>query len=128
MKRAQFVSNCLSFLVPAVCTTVLAVAPAGAQQLVVPDTQAVSHVGQTVTIEGSVASVHVSRSGMIFLNFGAAYPQQTFSAVVFRSAASRFPDPQQWEGRRVRVTGQVRLYRGKPEIILNEPRQLQAAP
>jgi len=106
--------------------TLLIAAPLAAQHRVVLDSQAASHVGQMVTVEGTVASVHTTRTGTTFLNFGAAYPNQTFTAVIFRSAASRFPDPQQWSGKEVRVTGQVRLYRGKPEIILEEPSQVIA--
>ena len=94
----------------------------------VPDSEAATHVGQTVTVEGLVATVHVARSGTIFLNFGQPYPAQTFTAVIFRSGAGRFPDPHQWEGRRVRVTGEVRLYHGKPEIVLTVPNQIQRAP
>src|SRR2546422_4664765 len=89
-----------------VCVLVVSAAPLPCQQRVVADSQAAAYIGQTVTVEGTVASVHVSRrSGTIFLNFGAAYPNQTFSAVTFRSAASRFPNPELWEGNRVRVTG-----------------------
>ena len=100
-----------------------------AQQRVVPDSTAARYVDQTVTVEGIVAGVgSARRSATTFLNFGAAYPKQTFTAVIFRSAASRFPNPQQWEGKRVRVTGKVRLYRNRPEIILESPQQLTAAP
>ena len=100
-----------------------------AQDRVVPDSAAARFVGQTVTVEGTVASVGSSRrSATTFLNLGAAYPNQTFTAVIFRSAASRFPNPQQWEGKRVRVTGKVRLYREKPEIVLEEPSQIVLAP
>ncbi len=111
-----------------VLTTLAPAAPVVGQQVVIPDSQAASQVGQTVTVEGSVASVHVTRSGTVFLNFGAAYPEQTFTAVIFRSAASRFPNPEHWDGKRVRVTGPVRLYRGRPEIILEEPSRLVVAP
>src|SRR5215510_13384819 len=90
-----------------------------AQERIVPDSGAAHYVGQTVTIEGAVVKVGFSgRSSTTFLNFGSAYPNQTFTAVIFRSAASRFPNPQQWEGKRVRVSGRVQLYRDKPEIIL----------
>jgi len=101
---------------------------AASQAPTVPDSEAATHVGQTVTVEGLVAAVHVSRSGTVFLNFGRPYPSQTFTAVIFRAAAERFPDPPQWEGRRVRVTGEVRLYHGQPEIVLTAPSQLQPAP
>jgi DNA/RNA endonuclease YhcR with UshA esterase domain len=104
-------------------------APVSAQQRVVHDAEAASYVGQAVTVEGTVASVGFSRrSGTYFLNFGAAHPNQTFTAVIFRSAATSFPNPQQWEGKRVRVTGKVRLYRGKPEIVLEESSQFTTMP
>lgn len=103
--------------------------PVGAlAQATVPDTAAARYVGQTVTVEGVVANVFTSRAGNTFLNFGAAYPNQTFSAVVFSRAAGRFPNLPQWEGRRVRVTGRVQLYRGRPEIILNSPEAIAPAP
>ena len=106
----------------------LAIGRAASQVPTVPDSEAAAHVGQAVAVEGLVASVHVSRSGIIFLNFGRPYPSQTFTAVILRAAAARFPDPHQWEGRRVRVTGEVRLYRDRPEVVLTAPNQLQPAP
>ena len=121
MRRSRFL-NLFVLLSLAVSRTTFA------QQLVVPDSIAAHYVGQTVAVEGKVIGVHASRSGTTFFNFGAAYPNQTFTAVIFESSSSRFPDPKQWEGKRVRVTGQVRLYRGKPEIVLEEPSQLVAAP
>jgi DNA/RNA endonuclease YhcR with UshA esterase domain len=100
-----------------------------AQQLALPDSTATRCAGAVCTIEGTVAQVSVShKSGTTFLNFGAAYPHQTFAAVIFRAARSHFPDPKQWEGRPVRVTGNVRVYRGKPEMILVAASQLNAAP
>ncbi len=115
-------------LVPALLVgSLVLVGQAHGQQPVIRDSEAVSHVGQTVTVEAT-ASVHVTRSGTTFLNFGAAYPKQTFTAVIFSSAVSQFPNPQQWEGKRVRVSGKVRLYRGRPEIILESTSQLAAAP
>src|SRR5262244_3703816 len=60
-----------------------------AQQAVIGDAQASAHVGETATVEGVVANVFTSRAGNTFLNFGRAYPNQTFTAVVFRSTATR---------------------------------------
>jgi micrococcal nuclease len=91
----------------------------------VPDAAAAQHVGEHVTVEGTVVAVYTSRSGNTFLNFGAPYPRQTFSAVVFRPRASAFDNLHRLEGRRVRVTGRLKLYHGKPEIILEEPSQLE---
>jgi DNA/RNA endonuclease YhcR with UshA esterase domain len=102
--------------------------PAGGQNAVIPDAEAASHVGETATVEGVVANVFTSRAGNTFLNFGKPYPDQTFTAVVFRSAAGRFSDLHGWEGKRARVTGRIKLYHGRPEIVLEQPNQLQKAP
>lgn len=100
--------------------------PRFAQSPTVSPGDAARYVGQTVTVQGVVSQVSVSRrSGTTFLNFGGRYPNHGFTAVIFRRSTSLFPDPQQYEGRRVRVTGQVRMYNGKPEIVLESPDQLQ---
>src|SRR2546425_6948762 len=65
------------------------------QTRVIRDSAAAGYVGQSVTVEGTVASITVLRTGTTFLNFGAAYPSQTFTAVIFRSTPRRFPNPQQ---------------------------------
>ncbi len=119
-------SRILPLAILAVLFAVVGKAPA--QQSLVRDSEAAAHLGESVTVEGTVASVHVTRSGTTFLNFGTAYPNQTFTAVIFRTAASKFPNPQQWEGKRVLVTGKVKLYRDRPEIVLEDPARLVPAP
>ena len=101
--------------------------PAAAQKVVAPD-EAARHVGELVTVEGVVTQVSMSRSNTTFVNFGAPYPKQAFNAVIFSSSRGRFDDPSQWQGKRLRVTGKVRLYRGKPEIILERPNQVELSP
>jgi DNA/RNA endonuclease YhcR with UshA esterase domain len=95
---------------------------------IVSDKEAKDHIGEYLTVGGVIANVHTSGKGNTFLNFGAPYPNQTFTAVVFSSASSRFANLHNWEGRRGRVTGMVKLYKGKPEIILERPSQLVSAP
>jgi len=99
-----------------------------AGQPVIADTDAAAHVGQTVTVEGLVAVVFKSPKGGYFLDFENAYPNQLFSAVVFASSAAKFSDLTSYRGKRVQITGQVRLYKGKPEIILDSPDQLRLVP
>jgi DNA/RNA endonuclease YhcR with UshA esterase domain len=103
-------------------------AQATAETVVKPE-DAASHVGQTVVVEGTVAKVSTStRSDTTFLNFCAPYPNQCFTAVIFQSARPAFTDPQSWEGKKVRVSGRVKLYKGKPEVVLEKPSQIQGAP
>jgi DNA/RNA endonuclease YhcR with UshA esterase domain len=98
-----------------------------AQSVTYAPDQAKDHIGERATVAGVVSQVSISRGGTTFLNFGARYPNHVFTAVIFESAAAQFPEPQRWEGKLVSVSGPIRLYRGKPEIVLNSASQLQPA-
>ena len=84
---------------------------------VVPDTEAEQHIGQDVTVEGVVTAVSTSRKGNTFINFGGVYPNQTFTGWI-PSGTSLASDPslQSLQGKKIKVTGRIELYRGKPEI------------
>ena len=86
--------------------------------------EAAKHVGETATITDKVDGVHQSSKGNIFLNMGGKYPNQAFTAFIPSASAAQFPNPQQYEGRTVAVSGKVTLYKGKPEIIVNSPSQI----
>jgi hypothetical protein len=86
------------------------------------------HVGETATVCGIVASAKfaaTSRSQPTFLDFGNPYPNATFTVVIWGDDRAKFGAPEtSLRGRRICVTGGIRLYHGKPEIILNDPSQL----
>jgi DNA/RNA endonuclease YhcR with UshA esterase domain len=89
--------------------------------------EAKDHVGQTVTVEGVVAEVHVdARSGVTFVNLGERFPKQPFTGVVFKDDADGFPNVQQLAGKLVAMTGPVQVYKGRIEMILRDPAQLKA--
>jgi DNA/RNA endonuclease YhcR with UshA esterase domain len=89
--------------------------------------QAQAHVGQEVTVEGAVSEVHTAASGRVtFIDFGGHYPNNAFTAVIFARDASKFPNVQALDGKVVDVTGTVSLYKGKPEIVLNNAAQIKA--
>jgi len=101
---------------------VLTTLPALAETIAPADASA--HIGQTVTVEGTVSDVYTSRSGVTFIDIGGRYPNNTFSGVVFSGDAGKFPDVKSLNGKTIDITGPVRLYRGKPEIVLNAPEQI----
>ncbi len=103
-------------------------APPASTPGTVSDREAAAHVGAVVTVVGTVASVKTSRAGNIYLNFGADYPRQTFSAVVLRPRGAWTVGLDTLAGRRVAVTGRVERYRGQPQIRLERPEQLAPAP
>jgi RecJ-like exonuclease len=88
--------------------------------------EAQAHVGQTVTIEGAVSGVHQLTSGMTFIDLGDAYPANPFTAVILAADAGKFPNVDTLEGKTVHITGKVQLYKGKPEIVVNDKAQLTA--
>jgi DNA/RNA endonuclease YhcR with UshA esterase domain len=82
---------------------------------------AAAYAGQTVSVEGQVVDTYNSGK-VIFLNFDEDY-RHTFKAVIFPDAWPLFPEPPDslYLGHMVRVTGQVKMYRGAPEIIVETP-------
>lgn len=101
--------------------------PASAKR--VSASEAAGHAGETDTVCGTVASVYYasrSRARPTFLDFGARYPNESFTAVIFDDERPAFGQLSDLPGRKVCVTGPVQLYRGKPEIILHDPSQMKA--
>jgi DNA/RNA endonuclease YhcR with UshA esterase domain len=86
--------------------------------------EAAKHIGETAMVTDKVDGVHQSRKGNIFLNMGGKYPNQAFTAFIPSASATQFPQPQQYEGRTVAVSGKITLYKGKPEIVLNSSSQI----
>src|SRR6266567_8821363 len=115
---------CIATLIAVASAATTSVAHA---QKVVTAQEASQHVGETVTVTGTVADVgHSQRSNTIFVNFGLPFPNHTFTAVIFASAASLFPEVESWKGKMLSITGVVKMYRGKPEIVLESPKQVTA--
>ena len=81
-------------------------------------------MGEEATVVGTVVSVHTSKNGNTFLNFGADYPRQTFTAALLDPHHPQAARLQELKGRRVRVHGLIRLYHGQPEIVIQEPSQV----
>jgi DNA/RNA endonuclease YhcR with UshA esterase domain len=82
------------------------------------------HIGETVTVKGKVDEVHTSGKGNLFLNFGGHHPQQALTAFIPVKNAAMFPTAPELQGKIVEVSGLVKLYQNKPEIVLEAPEQL----
>lgn len=86
---------------------------------------AATRIGQTITVEGIVREVHVSERAT-FIDLNGRYPYEEFTGVIFSSNADAFPNVGALEGKTVDITGTVQMYRGRPEIILASPNQIQS--
>src|SRR2546422_953040 len=59
------------------------------------------------------------------LTCGKPHPNEDFTAVVFSSKTNLFEDLTKLAGKTVEVSGKVEAYHDKPQIVLNEKKQLK---
>lgn len=89
----------------------LTIMPAVAAEIGPED--AASHVGQTATVCGTVASTKYaanSRAQPTFLDMGQPYPNEAFTAVIFGSDRAKFGEPEAMlRGKRICITGVITL-------------------
>ncbi|OIO41099.1 hypothetical protein AUJ10_01650 [Candidatus Pacearchaeota archaeon CG1_02_31_27] len=84
-------------------------------------------IGQEKTVQGKIVDVYKSKTNTVFINFEKPYPNTCFTAVIFSSDLSKFPSEIEnyFEDKTVKITGKIKEYNGKPEIILDEPSQIE---
>jgi len=88
-------------------------------------TEAPNHVGEYACVSGKIDHVYTSQKDTIFLNFCPDYKTCPFGIVIFGEDANKFPNPKQYEGKALEITGLIRAYQGRPEIILNDLSQIK---
>jgi len=95
---------------------------------VVGPCQAGKYKEENLIVEGKIAGTyHDAESNTVFLNFTKPYPDHCFNAVIFSSNLHKFVESPEdfYLNKTVRVKGKVKMYQGKPEIILEDPNQIE---
>ena len=91
-------------------------------------TEAKDHVGETGTVCGTVVSTRYAastRSQPTFLNLDQPYPNQVFTVLIWGSNRSKVGTPEvDYKGKRICATGKITEYRGVPEIVEDDPKQI----
>ena len=87
-------------------------------------TAAPDHIGERASVKGTVYRVMTAKSGVTFLDFCQGFSDCPFSAVIFKSDLAKFPDVSRYE-RAVTVSGVIKSYQGKAEMILSGPEQIK---
>ncbi len=90
----------------------------------IPIEEAAKKVGDETCVRGTVVQVNQTKSGTWFLNYCADYRKCPFTVVVFAKDLRNVGDVRMLEGKTIEVFGKIRLYNGRPEIILRNARQL----
>lgn len=127
--RALHARLAAAFLLLSVC----AARDLQAQELIeITPEDALSHAGETVRVCGTVTSASfmaASRRQPTYFNFGQPYPHHTFTVLIWGENRHKFPRPpiQTFDGKRICVSGVVSVWKGKPQIIVTEPDQIELA-
>ncbi|MFH1259246.1 MAG: thermonuclease family protein [Elusimicrobiota bacterium] len=89
--------------------------------------QSGNYYGREVIVEGKVVGAYRSKTNIVFLNFDKTYPNQYFVGVIFSSDQYKFVEAPEkyYAGKTVRIKGKIKEYRGKPEIIIKDPSQIE---
>jgi DNA/RNA endonuclease YhcR with UshA esterase domain len=99
---------------------------------VVPLDEVGKHVGKEVTVELVVASSRLLESGAFcFLNSRKHHTDKdNFTVAIDAEGLSQFAeekieDPaERFQGKTIRVTGKVSVHRDRPQIVVDDPRQI----
>jgi hypothetical protein len=90
----------------------------------IPIHEAAQHIGETKCVTGKVQHVKVGLKGVHFLRFCEDEMACPFSVVVFYDNLKDVGDVRRLEGRTIEIRGALKIYDGRPEIILNRISQI----
>jgi micrococcal nuclease len=99
-----------------------------AQETITPE-DAAKFIGQQKTICGKVASTHFaakSKGQPTFINLDKPYPNQVFTVLIWGSDRGKFEKPPEslYSEKEICVTGMIKSYQGRPEIIVRDSAQI----
>ena len=91
--------------------------------------EARDHAQETNTVCGVVTTTKflTTKSKLTFIDLGRPYPNQPFAAVIPEAARVKFKRPPEefFKGKTICVTGLIIISRDKPQIVVNDPSQIQ---
>jgi hypothetical protein len=91
--------------------------------------EAAKQVGKKLTVEMEVKSVGKGK-GVFFLNSEKDFKdEKNFTLFIDKDGAKKFEeaklDPTSYSGKTVRASGEVKLFRERPEIVITDPKQIR---
>lgn len=100
-------------------------------QTKITTTDIAKHINDSVELISQVFGVKYfsdTKGSTTLVNFGAAYPNQLFTAVIHKDVRDQMllePTEENLKNKKVTVTGKVEMYKGKPQIVIKDPSQFQ---
>ena len=87
------------------------------------------YIRQEVTVQGKVEQVvHLTsvRGKPTYFNMGGKYADNKFTLLLWESNKHKFTKGAQfYEGKTIKVIGRIETYRGKPQMVVNGPGQIE---
>lgn len=82
--------------------------------------------GCEATVSGYVYSTYKPKSGKVFfLNLGNSNYKKAFTGVIFKNNFKEFDKPlSSYEGKEISIYGTIDTYENRPQIIINQPEQI----
>jgi DNA/RNA endonuclease YhcR with UshA esterase domain len=99
-------------------------APAQGPPVIKPE-QVAKYIGKEVVVQGKITQIALSVNLTTHINFGGLYPNHVFTVTIFKAKQTQFPGVRDYDGKMVEVQGVPHLYKGKPEIVLEERSQIR---
>ncbi|MFA6149333.1 MAG: thermonuclease family protein [bacterium] len=95
---------------------------------VVPWEDAPRHEGEEIVVEGTIVRTHRTAK-TVYLNFHPNW-KRYLTVVIFAKDLPRFPgNPEKaYKGKKVRVRGEVKRYKDRPEMIVRSPGDITVVP
>lgn len=90
----------------------------------IPIHEASQHIDENKCVTGKVVRVKIGSGGVTFLDFCEDQMACPFTVVVFSHDLKDVGDVRRLVGRTIEIEGRVKLYEGRPEIILNRISQI----
>jgi hypothetical protein len=90
---------------------------------------ATAHIGDSVIVIGKVFSGKLLTNGMTLLNLGDNYPNQQLTVMIPATERPKFNYKPELDliGQTLLFSGILMDYKGKPQMVIFEPKQIQAA-
>jgi len=84
---------------------------------------ATNYYDQTIIVTGKVVQVTI-RPSVTFLNLDRPFPDSPFAVVIIHGKSSYYGDANALKGKSIEISGKIKNYKDKPEIVLDSTNQL----
>ena len=88
-----------------------------------------AYIEKTVKVCDKVAGTFVTKSDkpLTYLNLGSDFPNAKLTIVIFQKDLINFPHTpsDHYKGMNICITGELTLYKDRPQIIANKPEQVE---